>query len=104
MCRDGSGPRLFMPSGVTGHATAFAYFAWRMQLARQPDHVADFAEPPFEPRPGLAAIGAAIELAQTRRGEHELRVGRMGRDRPHRAVDWAGQGHRLPMLAVVAAA
>jgi hypothetical protein len=54
------------PSSIIG-ALCFEvlyYPAQRIHLARQPDDEADFAEPPFQGGPGLAAISAAIELTK----------------------------------------
>ena len=65
---------------------------------------ADFAKPAFQGRPALAAVGAAIDLAEGRGGIDHLWVRRVGGQEIRRAFDLAGQPHILPVVPVIAAA
>ena len=71
---------------------------------RQPHDVTNFPKPTLEAGPGLPAIVASIELTETGGGEQQVRIGRMSRNRPHRALDLSWKLDLFPMPAVVAAA
>src|SRR5262249_44292123 len=70
----------------------------------QPGDGADLVEPLAQRGPGLAAVLAAIELAQRGGGKDQIGIGWVGGQEIDRALDRAGQPNILPCPSAVAAA
>src|SRR5262245_52611160 len=71
---------------------------------RQPREGPDLAQAAPERRPGLAAVGAAVELTERGGGKDEIGIGGVDGQPVARAFDLARQSGVLPVRAAVAAA